>query len=118
MEKKMKLMHKVMTSLLMASLVFWSWATNGLISFTTLLIVFIFAAVLISNKRQPGDERDWQINSLAAYGSFIVTICFLLIMQAVEYLKTSKVNPLFGYTMAVLMLSHLGFTLVLRKNQK
>lgn len=115
MENKIKLMHKIMSVLLVASLMFWSVVTYGLVSVNTLVLLAILAFVLISMKRHAADERDWQIHFLATYGSFMATVCFLLVFQTVEYMKGGKVSPLGGYILGVLMVSQAVFSGIFRK---
>jgi len=116
MEKKIQLLDRIMRLLVLVSLGIWTTVTQGIFSFTTLILLVIVAAAVVSNKKNPVDERGWQIHFLATYGAFMAAICFGLLYEAVQYMKTSQVSPLAGYFLAVLMLSQLMFSVLLRKD--
>ena len=118
MEKKIKIIEKVLLSVFTVTIVLWSIIVFGLFSLNTIVLAVIMTAVLISRKTQAIDERDWQIYYISTYGAFLTTLCFLFIYQAVEYVNTGTKNPLAILTIGVLMLSQWVFTMVFRKSGK
>lgn len=45
----------------------------------------------------------------------MVTVCFMLGAQTVEFVKSGHVSPIYGYILGVLMVSQALFGIALRK---
>jgi len=120
MEKKIMMMQKILTVLLLSVLGVWSLITGDFKGpaayFGLLLIAAVGYTVIKKNKEV--DEREMQIHLAASYASFIITICFIFVMQTLEYVKYHSTSKIYGIILAVMMLSQLAGALIFRKTSK
>ncbi len=116
MENRLRIINKILMTVLIGAMFFWSIATNGLFSLVTLVFSCMFILIIFSNKHHPADERLAQIKQLATSSAFVTTIGFIIICQTMEYMKTGKTNPVYGYILCVMLVSQLVYSMILRKS--
>ncbi|HAF95126.1 MAG: hypothetical protein A2X34_03685 [Elusimicrobia bacterium GWC2_51_8] len=117
MENKIVKMQKTMTVMLMGTLFAWSFFTQGRASFLTWAVALIFI-LSIFKKTKPVDEREIHLMLLSSYVAWMITLCFILIMQTVEYVRFNHTTNAYGYVMAVLMVSQAAVTMYFMKSSK
>ena len=117
MENTIVKMQKALIITLMATLLVWSFFTQGHASFVTWVIALIFI-LSIFNKTKPVDERQIHLMLLSSYAAWMITICFILIMETVEYLRFSHSTNAYGYVLGVMMVSQAVVQIYFMKRSK
>jgi len=114
MENKIRMMDKVMMSLMLASIAFFSFVEYGLLLSSIIMLVLVASAYKILKHNASVDERGVYLWHMASYGAFLATGCFLIVFGAIEYMKTGVKNSLVDYTLAVMALFQMVIFWILR----
>lgn len=116
MNEKVLVMRKVVLALMMVLLSGWVAATAGLgtLTYAVFGVTAGLAAAFLLRRGQPGQEENPYIGLAAAYGSLTVTACALILLQAAQYHRESRVSPGFGYLIAAMLLPQVVFPAALR----
>ncbi|HAF95711.1 MAG: hypothetical protein A2X34_07030 [Elusimicrobia bacterium GWC2_51_8] len=129
MEIKVRKLMKWMWAVLAASIIFRTVVRMGfntsheigtkqILQLVVMIIVVGLGVLAYYKQRNPpapqaDDERSLYVRLMAAFAAFGATLCFLMIYDAVHYLKTGVSNPLGSYTVIVLccsfVLCHVAF---------
>ena len=103
MEKKIKIMWKVMSALLILSVMFYVIALNGIFSVATGLVVFISAVVIIINiKNKWGDERDLYLYMAQSLGALLAGLSFMFIYMGASSVKGIQPHHIFEYSIGII----------------
>ena len=115
MENKIKIMWKVMSALLILSVMFYAIALNGLFSLATGFAVFISAVVIVSNvKKKWGDERDLYLYMAQSLGALLAGLSFMFIYMGASSMKGIQPHHLFEYSIGIICFSQIGFNFLLK----
>lgn len=119
MKEKILVMRKTTLVLMMVTLSCWVAATAGLgtVTYVVFGLTAGLATAFLLRSGRPALEENPYIGLAAAYGSLLTASCALILMQAVQYYRESRVSPGFGFLMAALLIPQVVFPAALRENK-
>lgn len=114
MERKIRVMRKVLNALMIAALTAGLWVNGGYASVIAFVVVFALGLALRGKQRPEPDEMALQAELFSNYVASAVVVAFLIVMQARWSGGSTWENPYFQ-VMCVWLLAWGGFNLVLKK---